>query len=245
MDVIDFSKASIEQIKQRAQKEKFSSRITASYYDLNFVDLGENKYDIIICRNILHHIVNLEHVLYQANKALTNKGILFIEDYIGENKFQWTKKRSAFIRRISKSLPVKINKKRVRTTKKALLNYLSPFESIRSEDIPSVIDRYFSKTKKKEVKYGEVFYLWEVLVNPHQQISNLDKGYKMLFDLDSRYAKNKVLKPVRIIGLYSKNKELTQETIKNWSKKEIKSNLGFSFLNISVLKELFRRLLSN
>ena len=57
--------------------------------DLNFMELPENHYDFILCNNILHHLINLEHVLYQISKALTPNGKLVIRDYIGEDRFQW------------------------------------------------------------------------------------------------------------------------------------------------------------
>jgi hypothetical protein len=43
----------------------------------------------------MHHIVNLEHVAFQANKALTPDGLFFLRDFVAESRFQFcdTKKR--------------------------------------------------------------------------------------------------------------------------------------------------------
>ena len=43
--------------------------------DLNFVNLPENKYDLIFCNGVLHHIINLEHLLAQINRSLKDDGI--------------------------------------------------------------------------------------------------------------------------------------------------------------------------
>ncbi|MCH8149795.1 MAG: methyltransferase domain-containing protein, partial [Planctomycetes bacterium] len=53
--------------------------------DLNFVTLEENSYDLIISNSCMHHILNLEHVAYQVNRALTNDGFFFMEDTVGDS----------------------------------------------------------------------------------------------------------------------------------------------------------------
>ncbi|TWT59061.1 Methyltransferase domain protein [Thalassoglobus neptunius] len=53
-------------------------RVGAIVGDLNFVNLPENHYDFILCHSILHHLINLEHVLEQVNNALTPGGICLI-----------------------------------------------------------------------------------------------------------------------------------------------------------------------
>ncbi|MCF7885414.1 MAG: class I SAM-dependent methyltransferase, partial [Candidatus Marinimicrobia bacterium] len=61
--------------------------------DLNFIKFENNKYDFILCKSILHHIINLEYLLYQVNSALKENGILVVYEYIGEDKQQWNDKK--------------------------------------------------------------------------------------------------------------------------------------------------------
>jgi len=57
--------------------------------DLNFICLPENKYDLIFCNGVLHHIVNLEQLLFEISKTLKEDGLFVCTEFIGENKWQW------------------------------------------------------------------------------------------------------------------------------------------------------------
>lgn len=246
MDMIDFSKASIDQIRQKAVKEGFSSRINPISDDLNFINLSKDRYDLIICRNILHHMINLEHVLYEVNAALKKGGVIFIEDYIGENKFQWSQKRSALIKMVADMLPCRVNRRMTRTTEKALMNYLSPFESIRSEEIPALFNARF-RNKIKEIKCGEAFHLWEVLVQPHQERQALDSAYSLLVSIDDNFARKRLLKPTRIIGFYHKNTSISSQkraAVKKWSPQKIRSNLSYLSFSMPIIKQRIKSIFS-
>src|SRR3989344_1399005 len=242
IDIIDFSESGM---RKKAKKAGFSSRMNLFSDDLNFIDLGKNKYDLIICRNILHHIVNLEHVLYEVNAALKKGGIFFIEDYIGENKFHWSDKRSALIKKTADMLPCIIKKKRTKTTEKDLINYLSPFESIRSEETPFIVDSVF-KSKIKEVKCGEAFHIWEILVQPHQEECALDAAFDALVRIDMDITRQKILKPTRILGFYRKNSSpgsIKRKIIKRWDLDKIRDTLDYSPFSIPVIRQKIKAML--
>ena len=74
---------------------EFPGRVDTRQEDLNFVLLPENAYDLIVSDTCMHHIVNLEHVAFQANRTLTADGVFFLYDFVAESRFQYcdTKKR--------------------------------------------------------------------------------------------------------------------------------------------------------
>jgi len=76
-------------------QSEFPGRVDSRQEDLNFALLPENAYDLIVSQSCMHHIVNLEHVAFQANKALTPDGVFFLRDFVAESRFQFcdTKKR--------------------------------------------------------------------------------------------------------------------------------------------------------
>jgi SAM-dependent methyltransferase len=79
----------------RQFQSEFPGRVDTRQEDLNFALLPENAYDLIVSQSCMHHIVNLEHVAFQANKALTPDGVFFLRDFVAESRFQFcdTKKR--------------------------------------------------------------------------------------------------------------------------------------------------------
>jgi SAM-dependent methyltransferase len=79
----------------RQFQSEFPGRIDTRQEDLNFALLPEDAYDLIISHSCIHHVVNLEHVAFQANKALTPDGLFFLNDFVAESRLQFcdTKKR--------------------------------------------------------------------------------------------------------------------------------------------------------
>jgi SAM-dependent methyltransferase len=74
---------------------RFPGRIDTTTVDLNFADLPEAEYDLVVSSSTLHHVINLEHLAAQINRTLTPTGRFFLQDYVGESfyRFEPQKKR--------------------------------------------------------------------------------------------------------------------------------------------------------
>jgi SAM-dependent methyltransferase len=68
---------------------RFPGRVATRSADLNFVELEPESYDLIVSSSSLHHVTNLEHLGWQINAALTPAGRFFLNDYVGEPRFQF------------------------------------------------------------------------------------------------------------------------------------------------------------
>lgn len=124
--------------------------------DLNFISLPNNKYDFILCKAILHHIINLEHLLFQVNKALTNDGIIVVKEFCGESSGQWSDKK---INILNRKIKDKFGQKYpfLKIQKSPMWNS-SPFEGIRSSEIHPIIKKYFGNNTEFEVTYNGAAY---------------------------------------------------------------------------------------
>jgi SAM-dependent methyltransferase len=69
---------------------RFPGRVTTVCADLNFVELEREGYDCIVSSSSLHHVTNVEHLAWQIDRALTHEGWFFLNDYVGEPRFQFT-----------------------------------------------------------------------------------------------------------------------------------------------------------
>jgi SAM-dependent methyltransferase len=124
---------------KRKSNDKHTLEINQN--DLNFISLPENHYDIILAQGILHHIINLEHLILEVNNSLTPNGIFVIFEYIGENKQQWKDNKIKVINEnLMKEFPDWYDFLKVERPK---MTNISPFESIRSEDILPLVDSIF------------------------------------------------------------------------------------------------------
>jgi len=151
---IDISEKAVAEARVLAQQGNLP--ITYEVFDLNFLDLPEKTYDLVVAQTSLHHVLFLERVAEQTWRTLQNDGYLWIHDYIGETQGQYESKRLAMINQILAILPEKfrINKVNGRLTKKIERpepgRLGSPFEKIRSAEIVTTFDRWFRTEWSKE-----------------------------------------------------------------------------------------------
>jgi len=124
--------------------------------DLNTIDLGGRKFDLIVCQTILHHVLELEHLLDAVEQALTANGLFFVHDYVGETQFQFTDARLRWYNLALKALPQALRNNLL--TKRILDEVrrpvpgklVSPFEAIRSGDIRELLMSRFDVVELHE-----------------------------------------------------------------------------------------------
>jgi SAM-dependent methyltransferase len=120
---------------------RFPGRVAHQCADLNFVDLPQEAFDLIVSRASVHHVTNLEHLAHQLNRALTPDGRFFLEDWVGERRFQFSAaKRAVFEAIYNRDLA----RQRDRRPGLSWLDDtdLSPFCGVRSDDILGVLRTY-------------------------------------------------------------------------------------------------------
>jgi SAM-dependent methyltransferase len=126
--------------RERAFAQRFAGRTAFRVADLNFVTLGDAQFDLIVSSSTVHHVTNLEHLAWQINRGLTDDGYFFLEDYVGEPRFQF----SAEKRRVYGEV---FNRDRIRSgAPPSDLTWLdpsdlSPFCGVRSNEILDVFRR--------------------------------------------------------------------------------------------------------
>ena len=118
--------------------------------DLNFLELSDNTFDLVVAQTSLHHVLFLERVAEQVWRSLKNDGYLWIHDFIGETQGQYDAKRLSIMNQLLAILPEKFRKNKIngqlitqiKTPEPGHLG--SPFESIRSGEIIPVFERWFT-----------------------------------------------------------------------------------------------------
>jgi SAM-dependent methyltransferase len=196
---IDVSERAIATAREIAKKENLP--LTYEVADLNFVELPEKRFDLVVAQTSLHHVLFLERVAEQVWRALKNDGYLWIHDFIGETQGQHDPKRLSIMNQILAILPEKlrrnkINGQLVSEIKRPEPGHLaSPFESIRSSEIIPVFERWFTVEEKTE------FDAFLRLVVPHgtraAYLENEDTKalFEVLMLLDHLCIEEKILSP--------------------------------------------------
>jgi SAM-dependent methyltransferase len=76
--------------------------------DLNHVQLEPRAFDVVIAAGILHHLAGLEHVLDQVQRCLKPGGLLFLDEYVGPDRFQFPPRQRQLIEEGFASLPARL-----------------------------------------------------------------------------------------------------------------------------------------
>jgi len=208
---VDLGANNLQQAQQIAN-DKHLKNIHFKCEDIYKTKFKNNYYDLVVFHASLHHFSNLDELFKdKILPALKVDGCLFINEYVGVNRFQFPKKQ---IQAINKALNIIPDKYKVRSTTSLIKNkfygngwlrvYLAdPSESVSSEDILNTVKNYFNPIDEKS--YGgnilmnvfkDIAYNF-VEINPEKQ--NI---LNQIFTLEDEYLKEN--KPDFIIGLYQK-----------------------------------------
>jgi SAM-dependent methyltransferase len=178
--------------------------------DLNFVQLPENAYDFVLCHGVLHHLINLEHVLDQINRSLKPDGLFLAYEYVGETRWQFSDERLRFL---TERFPGVGFRRRP-------LWRIPGFESVRSADLLGLIRHQFGDRCDRSVSYGGVYFPW-VICTAARNDSRLDEVVR----LDETVAGDNSLPPCYHMGLYRKSTR-PPATARPWSMQELETRLS-------------------
>jgi SAM-dependent methyltransferase len=196
---IDISEKAITTAREIAKEQDLP--LTYELADLNFLELPERTFDLVVAQTCLHHVLFLERVAEQVWRSLKSDGYLWIDDFIGETQGQYDPKRLSIINRILAILPEKFRKNKVNDRlvseiKRPEPGHLrSPFESIRSAEIVPVFQRWFT------IEWELEFDAFLRLIIPHgtrvAYLENEDTRalFEMLMLLDQLCIDEKIVQP--------------------------------------------------
>jgi SAM-dependent methyltransferase len=246
------------------QKNSPDSKIN----DLNFLHLPNKKYDFILCNSILHHIMNLEHLLFQINNALKNNGLLVVNEYCGESKFQLSDEK---IKILNTKFRNKFGEKYsfLKIKKDPMWNY-SPFEGVRSSEIHPIIKKIFSNNTEFEITWNGVVapihshianvaryetryynsFLYNIIIlHPgfrqdrflKNNIEIVDEVLEYAVELDKELTNSKSLMPGTLFGAYRKANNIAPIPARPWSDRELRDQLNLHLPIYLKIKRHFRR----
>ncbi len=118
-------------------------RVRTYVADVNSVTLPPATYDLILCNSCLHHFVQLERILDEIAKALTDDGLVAVYDFVGETRLQWSEARIAFQQKLLDGVPQEFRISPDARIERPDMATLSPFEAVRSEEIPALLQERF------------------------------------------------------------------------------------------------------
>jgi SAM-dependent methyltransferase len=111
----------------------------------------------VVCRSFLHRREDLEAVLDRFLALLEPGGLLFVEDFVGPARFQWTDAQLQAINRLLARLPAELltdlsagDGRRKRSVERPALDAriaANPHEAVRSDEILPLLDERFERVE--------------------------------------------------------------------------------------------------
>lgn len=148
LTIMDISSGALERLQERLDKT-YPGRAETLQSDLNFVTLPDGEYDLVAANSSLHHIVNLEHLAFQVNQALTPEGYFFMEDTVSESYFQFSEEKKHLFQAMMDATKDGFGQ-RTNIVWPDRDNWtFSPFESVRSGEILEILASYLREERVK------------------------------------------------------------------------------------------------
>jgi len=159
MVAYDPSPGAIEVARKQAA-EAGVSEIDFRCAEVNEIELPEAAFDVAHINMALHHVLELEHVLYQINRALKPGGVFLANEYVGPSQFQFSPGRMALVQDCLDDLPDRLKWNPFANEVKAShprysrswWDEFDPTESVRSDEIPRVLAVNFPTLRR--IDYG-------------------------------------------------------------------------------------------
>lgn len=139
VDAFDISPASLEDARREARKEG----ISGIEYGLGNFDeprLASGRYDVVFFHASLHHVRRLERLFRRLRRALPPEGAVYVDEYVGPSRTEWTRERLAVAQQVLDAIPdsAKLDR-RIGLP----IQQDDPSEAIRSGEISSFLRQHY------------------------------------------------------------------------------------------------------
>ena len=125
--------------------------------DLNFADLGERQYDLVVVDSLLHHLINTEDLVDKISRCLVPGGHLVIPlDYCGERRFWWESKHREQMDRVLSDIPLRYLRYPLCSASAIHFSPISPFEAVSGPELPQLLNSRFHTVRFK-ASHGILF----------------------------------------------------------------------------------------
>jgi SAM-dependent methyltransferase len=124
-------------------------------------------FDLVIARDVLHHIARLEALCDALEELLRPGSLLYVDEYVGPARFQWTDKQleviARLLDRLSPSLvadliePARGSRRRAQRPTVENMIAADPSESVRSDELAGILASRFDVVERRPYG-GAVFH---------------------------------------------------------------------------------------
>jgi SAM-dependent methyltransferase len=105
IDAYDISPKSIAAARQAARERGLEHVVQFEVADVADIGIAASSYDVALGLHSLHHFKPVADILALLSDALRPDGYLFVDDFVGPTRFQWTERQRQAAEGLLRSLP--------------------------------------------------------------------------------------------------------------------------------------------
>ena len=182
VDAYDASPESIAVATSEAQLAGMATRITYLIADFNAPPRLRRTYDAIFFHQSLHHVWKLERLFGQTLRMLRSTGVVYLDEYVGPSRFEWTPELLRAQNELYAQLPPEVRKI---AELPPPIQEDDPSEAFRSSEIIPLLERGFHVVERRD--YGGtllsiLFPVIDFTNAPPQFIDELIRAEEKLLD---------------------------------------------------------------
>ncbi len=196
IDGIDLAPKRIEIAREEAVNAGMQDTIHYSVCNVETNPFPLSDYDAIYFNSSLHHMSDLDAILIKRCAALKQDGYLFVNEYIGPNRFTFSDREKEVMQSVFHLIPEKYRvshaehdrgqiRKQVHYPDPAEVERVDPSEAIHSEEIVDSLKRHF---KIEEFNYtgGTLmqFMLLDIAGNFKESDAESMQILQLIFDIE-------------------------------------------------------------
>lgn len=146
---VDYSQDALDVASQRAAASGFGARVSYRRAEARDFLAGERDLDAIFFHSSLHHFTELDGLLDLVRRALRPHGILYLDEYVGPSRNEWSWRDVLRWNRIYWTLPRSVRRTRII---RPPINRDDPTEAVESSRILPAVEAHFETVFRRD--YG-------------------------------------------------------------------------------------------
>src|SRR6266852_7704561 len=160
VDAFDISPQRVETAKRAAAARQLDGILHFQAADMFRLELPAEGYDAVFAEQALHHFSPLGDTLRRVERSLAQDGLLFVDEYVGPNRNQWTTRQLTAANGMLSIMPLRYRitpegdaKTRVVRHSRLRMMLHDPSEAVESAEIMPLLREIFEVAE--EHGYGQ------------------------------------------------------------------------------------------
>lgn len=179
IDALDGSVTSLAIAARTAADEGLQSRIRYFAADFNAPALAKGVYDLVLFQESAHHVLRLEKLFHAVLRALKPEGLVYLDEYVGPSRFEWSEAMMEPYRRIYQTIDPAL---RAWPRIDVPVMVADPSEAVRSSEIEPQLGVGFDTVQRRPYGGNLVSILYPALRSLPEALRNrlLDEEQRWL-----------------------------------------------------------------